>query len=87
MKDFYDLITLSKFSEFDLEASISVIHSVFSHRGTAIPKRLIYDQAAVENLSRGWKRFLGALEDEFRGSVPTEFLQVVEKVDEILGLL
>ncbi len=87
MKDFYDLITLSNFPEFDLGESSAVIYSVFSHRGTTIPKRLIYDQGAVENLSRSWKRFLGALEEEFRGLMPEEFVNVIDKVDEILGLL
>jgi predicted nucleotidyltransferase component of viral defense system len=87
MKDFYDLVTLARFSEFDVEANAEVVHTVFAHRRTLLPKRLIYDNQATETLSRSWKRFVGTLEGEFRRSMPTEFSQVVETIDQIPGSL
>ena len=87
MKDFYDLVTLARFSEFDVEANAEVVHTVFAHRRTLLPKRLIYDTQATETLSRSWKRFVGTLEGEFRRSMPVDFSQVVEAIDQILSLL
>lgn len=84
MKDFYDLIVLSQFSGFDVRASTDVIRSVFTHRGTALPPKLSYDHQAIDTLSRGWKRFIGTLEDEFTKNMPKEFVDVVVKINELL---
>lgn len=84
MKDFYDLIALSQFTEFDYRASSDVIRSVFTHRGTVLPTKLSYDSQAITTLSRGWKRFIETLEDEFAKNIPREFVEVVTKLNELL---
>jgi hypothetical protein len=38
-------------------------------------------------LSRGWKRFIGTLEDEFAEKVPEEFAGVLAKINDILHAL
>jgi len=45
---------------------------------------LEYDDQAVEVLSRSWRRFLGALEEEFSEDVPSEFNEVVQKINALL---
>jgi len=84
MKDFYDLIVLSQLSDFSPQDHTEVVRSVFEHRGTALPTRLSYDAEAIETLRRSWKRFIGALEEEFQGDVPAEFSAVVDKINLIL---
>lgn len=87
MKDFYDLIVLSQIPEFKLKECADIIRSVFAHRGTALPPSLSYDPQAIDTLSRGWKRFIGALEDEFVKNMPKEFMEVVAKINELLQKL
>lgn len=87
MKDFYDLLALSNLVEFDPCANADVIKSVFAHRGTTLPRRLEFDKAASENLSRSWKRFVRSLEEEFQQNVPVAFAEVVKKIDQILDRL
>jgi len=87
MKDFYDLIMLFQFPEFNLRDNTDVISSVFTHRDTALPTNLSYDPQAIEVLSRGWKRFLNTLEEEFQQNVPAEFLEVVANINQMLELL
>lgn len=87
MKDFYDIIVISKLPDFDLKASASAVGSVFEHRKTALPKRLSYDQQAIDVLSRGWKRFIGTLEDEFAENMPKAFMEVVAKIEALLHAL
>lgn len=87
MKDFYDLIVLSQLRDFDTLKHRGVIHAVFQHRGTNLPSNLSYDADAIANLSRNWKRFVGALEEEFRGNVAAEFSEVVQVIDKVLAKL
>lgn len=87
MKDFYDIIVISKLPGFDLKASAAVVGSVFKHRKTVLPKKLSYDQQAIDVLSRGWKRFIGTLEDEFADNMPKEFMEVVAEIEDLLHAL
>jgi predicted nucleotidyltransferase component of viral defense system len=87
MKDFYDLIMLSRLTDFNLQVHAKVVQSVFEHRGTALPKALSYDTDAMETMSRNWKRFIGTLEEKFQENVPAEFLAVVDKIDNMLNSL
>jgi predicted nucleotidyltransferase component of viral defense system len=84
MKDFYDTIAISRLPDFDLKSSAPVVASVFEHRKTVLPKKLSFDQQAIDVLSRGWKRFIGALEDEFADNMPTEFIDVVAEIEDLL---
>lgn len=85
MKDFYDLIVLSQLHDFNPYEPTNVIQAVFQHRGTTIPTNLYYDAEAIVNLSRNWRRFVGALEEEFQGKVPAEFSEVVQAIDQVLA--
>ena len=87
MKDFYDIALISELSEFDLKANQAVIRSVFANRKTILPTKLSYDTQALENLSQNWKRFLGTLEEEFRGVMPKEFSDVVSKISQLLKVI
>lgn len=87
MKDFYDVIVISKLPDLDLKASAIVVGSVFEHRKTVLPKKLSYNQQAIDVLSRGWKRFIGTLEDEFANNVPKEFVEVVAEIEDLLHAL
>lgn len=87
MKDFYDVIVISRLPDLDLKASAVVVGSVFEHRKTVLPKKLSYDQQAIDVLSRGWKRFIGTLEDEFADNVPKEFVEVVAEIEDLLHAL
>jgi predicted nucleotidyltransferase component of viral defense system len=84
MKDFYDISLISVLPEFDRIGSSSIVRSVFEHRKTAATTELKYDDQAIGVLSRSWRRFLGALEDEFSESVPSEFNEVVVKINALL---
>jgi hypothetical protein len=84
MKDFYDLIVFSQLTDFNPTVHADVVRSVFEHRDTALPTALSYDTEAIETLSRNWKRFIGTLEEEFQASVPSEFLAVIDKIDNML---
>lgn len=87
MKDFYDLLVISQLAEFGLQDHVKVVQSVFEHRGTPLPTALSYDAEAVATMSRNWKRFIGALEQNFQANVPAEFLTVVKKIDLMLRSL
>jgi predicted nucleotidyltransferase component of viral defense system len=87
MKDFYDLIVLSQLHDFSPEKHRDLIQAVFQHRGTIFPTDLSYDAEAMVTLSRNWKRFVGALEVEFQGTVPADFSEVVQKIDLVVGEL
>ena len=87
MKDFYDVIVISKLQDFNLKASAAVVGSVFEHRKTVLPTKLSYDQQAIDVLSRDWKRFIGTLEDEFAENVPEEFMEVIAKIEDLLHAL
>lgn len=87
MKDFYDLIVLSQLPDFNPEEHREVIQAVFQHRATTLPTNLSYDAEAIGSLSRYWKRFVGALEEEFQGHVPAEFSEVVQEIDRMLAKL
>lgn len=84
MKDFYDILLISGPTDFDLKGFGTIVRSVFDHRKTAITTELEYDDQAVEALSRSWRRFLGALEEEFSENVPSEFKEVVLKINALL---
>lgn len=84
MKDFYDILLISGLPEFDLIGCRSIVRSVFEHRKTAITAELEYDNQALETLSRSWQRFLRALEDEFSENVPSQFNEVVLKINALL---
>jgi predicted nucleotidyltransferase component of viral defense system len=84
MKDFYDIQLISGLAEFDLKACSSIVRSVFEHRKTAITTEVQYDDQAMEVLSRSWRRFIGALEDEFSKDVPSEFREVMLKINTVL---
>jgi predicted nucleotidyltransferase component of viral defense system len=84
MKDFYDILLISGLTDFNLKGFGPIVRSVFDHRKTAIPTELEYDDQAVEVLSRSWRRFLGALEEEFSENVPSEFNEVVQKINALL---
>jgi len=86
MKDFYDIILISVLHNFDLKANQNIIESVFEHHKTELPSKLSYDIQAKDNLSRSWKRFLEALEEEFSSNVPNNFDLVTEKINDILKL-
>jgi len=87
MKDFYDITVISGLQDFDLGDSKAVIQSVFDHRKTELPTKLSYDTQAIENLSRGWKRFLGTLEEEFSENIPKEFSDLVVTINDLLKLI
>lgn len=87
MKDFYDLLVISQLAEFSFQDHVKVIRSVFEHRGTPLPTALSYNAEAVATMSRNWKRFIGALEQNFQANVPAEFLSVVKKIDLMLSSL
>ena len=87
MKDFYDIIVLSQLRDFHPQENRDVIQAVFHHRRTTLPTNLSYDTEALDNLSRNWKRFIGALEVDFQGKVPSEFSEVVQIIDHILAKL
>lgn len=87
MKDFYDLITVSQLAEFSPREHAEVVRSVFDHHGTPLPTALSYDSEAIETMSRNWKRFIGALEEEFQANVPAEFAAVIEKIELLLKSL
>ena len=84
MKDFYDILLISGLPEFDLKDFDPIVRSVFDHRKTAFTTKLEYDDQAIEVLSRSWRRFLGALEEEFSEHVPSEFKEVVLKINAVL---
>lgn len=85
MKDFYDLIVLSQLADFRPQDHADVVRSVFEHRETALPTRLSYDVEAIETMSRNWRRFIGALEEEFQANVPAEFSAVIDKIEKLLA--
>jgi predicted nucleotidyltransferase component of viral defense system len=87
MKDFYDIVLVSRMPNFDLIAERAVVESVFAHRGTELPTRLSYDPQAMSTLSRSWTRFLGALEKESRKEMPEEFVNVIAHIDDLLKTL
>jgi predicted nucleotidyltransferase component of viral defense system len=87
MKDFYDLIAVSQLAEFNPREHAEVVRSVFDHRSTPLPTALSYDSEAIETMSRNWKRFIGALEEEFQANVPAEFAAVIEKIELLLRSL
>lgn len=87
MKDFYDIMVISKLADFDLTTNKTVVTSVFKHRKTELPTKLAYDSQAIDNLSRSWKRFLGALEEEYSKNLPEEFGDVVTKIDDLLKII
>lgn len=85
MKDFYDLMMFAQLADFNPKDHADIVLSVFEHRGTALPATLSYDTEAVETMSRNWKRFIGALEDEFQANVPAEFSVVIDKIENLLA--
>lgn len=85
MKDFYDLMVLSQLAEFSPQDNIRVVRSVFEHRRTALPTKLSYDVEAIETMSRNWRRFIGALEEEFQANVPAEFSAVINEIEKLLA--
>lgn len=87
MKDFYDILAIAGLTDFDLEVSIVVVQSVFDHRKTLLPREISYDDQAIDSLSRGWRRFIGTLEDEFAEKVPKEFAEVLAKINDLLRVL
>jgi len=87
MKDFYDILTIAELTDFSLRAGIPVVRVVFDHRQTPLPRKMSYDQQAINTLSRGWKRFIGTLEDEFTKKVPKEFTEVSAKINDLLHAL
>jgi predicted nucleotidyltransferase component of viral defense system len=87
MKDFYDILRILNLAEFNLESSKTVIYSVFSHRKTQLPNKLLYDNRELENFARNWKRFLLSLQDKFSKKLPTEFVEVVKRINSILSKL
>ena len=87
LKDFYDILAIAGQTDFNLRASIAVVQSVFEHRGTRLPRDLSYDDQAIETLTRGWKRFIGTIEDEFAAKVPKEFIEVLAEINDLLRLL
>lgn len=84
MKDFYDILLISGLPDFDLKGFGPIVRLVFDHRKTAITSALKYDDQALETLRRSWQRFLGALEDESSENVPSEFNEVVLKINALL---
>jgi hypothetical protein len=87
MKDFYDLMVLFRHPTFNLTANIEVIHSVFNHRNTVLPEKLIYDSQAITTLSRNWSHFLNTLENEFQENVPKGFTDVISQINQMIKLL
>ena len=87
MKDFYDIYLMSGLPEFSINAFSRVVRSVFEHRRTAPVTELEYDDPSTEQLNRSWKRFIGALEDEFSENVPADFNEVVVKINALLDQL
>lgn len=85
MKDFYDLMMIAQLADFRPQDHADVVRSVFEHRETALPTTLSYDVEAIETMNRNWKRFIGALEEEFQANVPAEFSVVVDKVENLLA--
>jgi predicted nucleotidyltransferase component of viral defense system len=84
MKDFYDLVVLSRLRDFSPQKHRDVIQAVFQHRGTSLPTNLSYDAEAIASLSRNWKRFIGVLEEEFQVKVPVDFSEVIQEIDRVL---
>ena len=84
MKDFYDILLISGLTDFDLKGFSPIVRSVFDHRKTTIASALKYDDQALETLSRNWRRFLGALENEFSENVSSDFNEVVLKINALL---
>ena len=76
--------SLSELPEFDVQGSSPIVRAVFEHRKTAFVTELKYEAQALEVLSRSWKRFISALEDEFSKKVSSEFNEVVPKISALL---
>ena len=85
MKDFYDLMMVAQHADFRPQDHADAVRSVFEHRGTALPTTLSYDVEAIETMSRNWRRFIGALEEEFQVNVPAEFSAVINKIEKLLA--
>jgi predicted nucleotidyltransferase component of viral defense system len=84
MKDFYDILLISELPDFDLKGFGPIVRLVFDHRKTAITSPLKYDDQALETFRKSWRRFLGALENESIENVPSEFNEVVLKINALL---
>jgi len=87
MKDFYDIFVISQLPNFDCKFDLDVVQAVFKYRRTVMLSKLTYDDKAIVTLNRNWKRFIGTLEEDFQQNVPTEFSEVIEKIDQILTVL
>lgn len=86
MKDYYDLLTLSRRFEFDGQTLTQAIRSTFERRGTPLPSEVpigLSDEFGTnEDKQKQWRAFLNrtGLAD-----VPAELVRVVEGVRVFLG--
>ena len=86
MKDFYDLVVLSRMFEFHGELLVRAIRATFERRSTpfpaALPTGLTSEFAGDAQKAAQWGAFLrksGGLQPESLGTIVTEIVRFVEQ--------
>ena len=87
MKDFYDLVVLSRMFDFDGELLIAAIRATFERRSTPLPTArpagLTSEFADDAQKAAQWEAFLrksGGLQPESLGTIVTEIIRFVEQL-------
>ena len=81
MKDFHDLLFLTKYEEkLNLEALTKVIESVFRHRGTLLELPIFFEESEIVNFQIMWKAYLTKL-PYGQAFLPEHFSKVIEKIN------
>lgn len=81
MKDFHDLLAISRSGLLNISKSQSAIAATFSNRGTIL-QQIAFD----ENLDRYWKQYFKSLTEENSKKLPMNINDVIEELNQFLKL-